>query len=327
MRQAGRYLPEYRATRAKAGSFLDLCFNPALAADVTLQPVERFDLDAAILFSDILVIPHALGQKLTFVEGEGPRLDPPVEAKDLEAFRARNVVEVLAPVFETVRRTKARLSPEKALIGFAGGPWTVATYMLAGGPSEDPSALRARHYREPEFIASLIDLLVESTTDYLIAQVDAGADVLQLFDSWAGGMPSDLTRKLSLEPMRAIAARVKAARPGTPIIFFPRGVGALAPAYAELAECDALSIDTAQPHDFIRREASPNAAVQGGFDPLLVVSGGAPMLEAAGALLRAFDGAPYIFNLGHGFAPQTPPQNVEALVKYVRSGDWRNGDA
>ncbi|MHA7871751.1 MAG: uroporphyrinogen decarboxylase family protein, partial [Hyphococcus sp.] len=189
MRQAGRYLPEYRDVRAKAGSFLDLCYNPELAAEVTLQPVRRFDVDAAILFADILLIPHALGQTLRFVEGEGPRLEPVVSPDDIKRFRDRDVMETLAPVFETVRLTKAGLGPDKALIGFAGAPWTVATYMLAGGPMKDPATLRLRHYREGDFINDLLNVLVDKTIEYLVAQIDAGADAVQLFDTWASGLP------------------------------------------------------------------------------------------------------------------------------------------
>ncbi|MEQ1930599.1 MAG: uroporphyrinogen decarboxylase [Parvularculaceae bacterium] len=318
MRQAGRYLPEYRETRAKAGSFLKLCFNPDLAAEVTLQPIRRFDLDAAILFSDILVIPKALGQTVTFVDGEGPRLSPPPTAKDLESFAKRSARDELSPIFETVRRTRAALAPEKALLGFAGAPWTVATYMLSGGPSDDPASLRSICYRDTAFIEALIDVLVRATVDYLIAQVEAGADALQLFDTWAGGLPESLARKLSLEPLRRIAEAVKRAHPDVPIILFPRGVGALAPRYAALPCCDALSIDTSTPWPWARAEIAPHATVQGGFDPLLVVAGGEAMEREARRLLSAFKGVPYVFNLGHGFTPQTPPENVARLVAIVR---------
>lgn len=318
MRQAGRYLPEYREIRARAGSFLDLCFNPELACEVTLQPVRRFDLDAAILFSDILLVPMAMGQSLAFVEGEGPRLDPVVSAADLDGFRRRNVVDRLAPVFETVRRARAALAPEKALIGFAGAPWTVATYMLAGGPSDDAAALRAVFYRDEAFIADLIDALAAATTDYLIAQIDAGADAIQLFDTWAGGLPEPVLRAVSLEPMRKIAAAVKAARPGTPVLLFPRGVGAAACAFARLAECDAVSIDAATPWNWALERLSPHAVVQGGFDPLLAVAGGARMEEEARRLVATFSGAPFIFNLGHGLTPQTPVEHVARLVAAAR---------
>lgn len=318
MRQAGRYLPEYRAVRAKAGSFLGLCFNPELASEVTLQPVRRFDLDAAILFSDILVIPKALGQTVSFEEGEGPRLLPPTLPKDLDAYARRNVLADLGPIFETVRRTRAALSPEKALIGFAGAPWTVATYMLAGAPSDDPSALRALWYRDPGFIEDLLEIVIKATADYLIAQVDAGADALQLFDTWAGGLPENLARRLSLEPMARLAAAVRERRPRTPIIFFPRGVGVLASAFAALPTCDAIGIDIATPWGWARETLSPLATVQGGLDPLVVVAGGAPMEQAARGLIATFSGVPYVFNLGHGFTPDTPPDHVSRLVEIIR---------
>lgn len=319
MRQAGRYLPEYRQTRARAGSFLDLCFNPALACEVTLQPIRRFDFDAAILFSDILVAPMAMGQTLTFVDGEGPRLKPPVTAADLDGFRRRNALERLAPIMETVRRVRAALSADKALIGFAGAPWTVATYMLAGGPSDDPAALRGLFYKDEAFLAELIEILVATTIDYVVAQIDAGADAIQLFDTWAGGLPEPVLRAVSLEPMRKIAAAVKAARPGTPVLFFPRGVGAAAIHYAVLEECDAVSIDASTPWEWARMSLAPTAVVQGGFDPMLVVAGGERMEREARRLVRAFMGVPYIFNLGHGLTPDTPPEHVADLVAAIRN--------
>lgn len=318
MRQAGRYLPEYRELRAKAGSFLDLCFDADLASEVTLQPIRRFDLDAAILFADILLIPHALGQKLSFVEGEGPRLNPVVAPKDLEAFRKRDVLDALSPVFETVRKTKAGLGPDKALIGFAGAPWTVATYMLAGGPMKDPAALRRRYYEEPAFITELIDILVEKTIGYLIAQIDAGADAVQLFDTWAGGLPWPVLDALSVGPMDKIAWGVKNARPETPVIMFPKGVGEKASEYALLHGCDAFGIDYAMDPSWARAQLGGRVVVQGGLDPLLVVAGGAPMEKAADTLLKLFHDAPYVFNLGHGFIPETPPENVAALVQFIR---------
>ena len=323
MRQAGRYLPEYRELRAKAGSFLDLCYNPELAAEVTLQPIRRFDLDAAILFADILLIPHALGQELSFVEGEGPRLNPAITPALLDGFRKQNILEKLAPVFETVRRTRAALDPSKALIGFAGAPWTVATYMLAGGPSKDPAALRSVFYRDRAFIMALIDMLIETTTDYLIAQIDAGADAVQLFDTWAQGLPWPVLDAVSVEPMDRIGRAVKKARPGTPVIFFPKGVGEKAAEYAMLPGCDAIGIDYAMDASWARTHLSPSRTVQGGLDPLLVVEGGAAMEKAAVSLLRLFHDVPYVFNLGHGFVPETPPEHVARLVAVVRDGAWR----
>lgn len=320
MRQAGRYLPEYRKLRAQAGGFLDLCFDPALAAEVTLQPVRRYGLDAAILFADILLIPHALGQRLSFGEGEGPRLDPPVTPQTLTTFRAGDIPAPLAPVFETVRRCRAALPASTALLGFAGAPWTVATYMLAGGSSRDPAELRRLAYAEPGFVDALIATLVEATIPYLIAQIDACADAVQLFDSWASGLPEPLLQRLSVIPMQAIAAGVKKARPATPVIFFPRGAGVMLEAYARLPECDAISIDTSVSWDWARERLSPHAVVQGGLDPLLVVAGEKAMEDEARRLVETFRGAPYIFNLGHGFTPETPPENVARLVDIVREG-------
>lgn len=320
MRQAGRYLPEYRALRSKAGSFLDLCYNPELAAEVTLQPIRRYDFDAAILFADILLVPHALGQNLSFAEGEGPRLAPVVTQSDIQSFRLRNIHEILNPVYETVARVRAALEPEKALIGFAGAPWTVATYMLAGGPNSDPAGLRKRWYDERDFTQSLLDVLVDATADYLIAQIDAGADAVQLFDTWAGGMPEDVTRAVSLEPLKKIAARVKAARPGSPVILFPKGVGALIGDYAAIEGCDGVGIDFAMPWAAARAAISPHAAAQGGLDPMLVVRGGKEMEEGARRLRETFSGVPFIFNLGHGLTPDTPPENVARLVEVVRGG-------
>ncbi|MGD9800905.1 MAG: uroporphyrinogen decarboxylase [Parvularculaceae bacterium] len=320
MRQAGRYLPEYRALREKAGSFLDLCYNPDLAAEVTLQPVRRYDFDAAILFADILLIPHALGQNLSFAQGEGPRLDPIVSPKDIEEFRKRNIHETLEPVYETVERVRKELPSDKALIGFAGAPWTVATYMLAGGPNDDPTALRKRWYDDRPFIENLIETLTDATVDYLIAQIDAGADAVQLFDSWAGGMPEAVTRAVSVKPLQRIAERVKAIRPQTPVILFPKGVGAFVGDYAVIKSCDAVGIDYASPWSAARTMISPHAAVQGGLDPMLVVHGGDEMVRAARELIEVFRGAPFIFNLGHGLTPDTPPENVARLVEIVREG-------
>lgn len=319
MRQAGRYLPEYRAVRAKAGSFLDLCFNPELAAEVTLQPVTRFDLDAAILFADILLIPHALGQDLSFIEGEGPRLAPVAAEGNLDAFRKIDVVDRLGPVFETVRLVRKDLAPEKALIGFAGAPWTVMTYMLAGKPVRDPSSLRAHYYSDREFILALTEIIVEKTIDYLLAQIDAGADVIQLFDTWAGGLPWPVLDAVSVKPMAKIARGVKKARPETKVIMFPKGAGEKTVEYACLPECDGLSIDYAMDPAWARAHLSPHCVVQGGLDPLTVIEGGNDMISAADTLLKLFHDTPYIFNLGHGFTPATPPQHVEELVNHIRS--------
>ncbi len=320
MRQAGRYLPEYRELRSKAGSFLDLCFDPALASEVTLQPIRRFDLDAAILFADILLIPHVLGQQLSFQENEGPKLDPVIRPGDVDRFRQRDILEPLEPVFETVRRTRAELAPEKALIGFAGAPWTVATYMLAGGSLRDMAVLRQWHYRDEAFLLELIDLLTEKTVDYLIAQIDAGADAVQLFDSWAGGLPWPVLDKVSVRPLERIAMAIEKARPETPVILFPKGVGEKATEYACLGGCDAVGIDYAMDPTWARAHLSGHTAVQGGLDPMLVVAGGERMEKAAEIYLKLFHDVPYIFNLGHGLTPDTPPEHVGALVDFIRGG-------
>ncbi|WDI32757.1 uroporphyrinogen decarboxylase [Hyphococcus flavus] len=320
MRQAGRYLPEYRALRAKVGSFLDLCFNSDLASEVTLQPIRRFDLDAAILFADILLIPHALGQNLRFVEGEGPRLEPVVTAGDLDGFRAQDVRPALSAVFETVSKTRTALPDDKALIGFAGAPWTVATYMLAGGPMKDPAVLRKRFYQEREFIDGLINVLVEKTIDYLLAQIEAGADAVQLFDTWAAGLPWPVLDAVSLRPLEKIARAIKKAHPDTPVILFPKGVGEKCGEYALLQGCDGLGIDYAMDPSWARANLAERVVVQGGLDPLLVVSGGEEMEKTAETYLKLFHDVPYVFNLGHGFTPETPPENVARLVDVIRNG-------
>lgn len=318
MRQAGRYLPEYRELRAKAGSFLDLCFNPDLASEVTLQPIRRFDLDAAILFADILLIPDALGQKLRFQEGEGPLLEPVKDMGDIERFRDRDILDRLSPVFETVSKTKAALGGDKALIGFAGAPWTVATYMLAGGPMKDPAALRQRFYEERALIDGLIDVLVEKTIGYLDAQIEAGADAVQLFDTWASGLPWPVLDAVSVGPLDKIARAVKKKHPDTPVILFPKGVGEKAGEYALLQGCDGIGIDYAMDPAWARANLSGQVVVQGGLDPLLVVKGGEEMERSAQTYLKLFHDVPYVFNLGHGFTPQTPPENVARLVEIIR---------
>lgn len=319
MRQAGRYLPEYRAVRAKAGSFLDLCYNSELAAEVTLQPIRRYDFDAAILFADILLIPHALGQDVSFAEGEGPRLAAVKSIEDIKSFRYRDIHRHLAPVYETVRLVRAGLSPEKTLIGFAGAPWTVATYMIGGGAQRDPSALRSVWYGDPDFAAALTALLVESTAEYLLAQITAGAEAVQLFDTWAGGLPEPILKAACLDPAEAIARRIKEKHPNVPVILFPKGVGPAAKGFATLKDCDVIGIDHSHPWDHAREALSPHATVQGGLDPMLVVAGGRRMEEEALRLVETFRGVPYIFNLGHGLTPDTPPDHVGKLVEIVRS--------
>ena len=319
MRQAGRYLPEYRATRVQAGSFLDLCFAPDLAAEVTLQPIRRYGLDAAILFSDILVVPHALGQDVRFEEGLGPRLTALTSAGDIERLSADGLETRLAPVYETLRIVRKDLPEKTALIGFAGAPWTVATYMLEGGSSSDFAATKRWLYRDPASFERLIGLLVEATSRHLVAQVRAGAEVIQIFDSWAGVLSDDLMRRWSLGPMREIAAHIKAADPQVPVILFPRGAGVLYRDFAREAGVEALGLDMTVPLDWARSELQPHVVVQGNLDPQLLVAGGAPMAERCGRILETLGDAPFVFNLGHGIVPKTPPEHVAQLVDLVRT--------
>jgi uroporphyrinogen decarboxylase len=321
MRQAGRHLPEYRATRAKAKTFLDLCLTPDLAVEVTLQPIRRYGFDAAILFSDILVVPHALGQKVWFEEGVGPKLEPVRRVDDLGKLRGGDVHQPLAPVYETLRRLRAELPKETTLIGFAGAPWTVASYMVEGGSSKDHAVAKTWAYRAPEEFQKLIDLVVEATAAYLIAQVEAGAEVLQIFDSWAGVWPEDALRRWCLAPAQEIVRRVKAAHPDVPVILFPRGVGAMYETFASDSGADALSLDTTVPLGWARDRLQSQVAVQGNLDPLLLVAGGAALHDGAARILETLGRGPFIFNLGHGITPEAPTEHVAALVEQVRA--WR----
>ncbi len=318
MRQAGRYLPEYRALRKKAGSFLNLCFDPVAAAEVTLQPVRRYDLDAAILFADILLIPMFMGQKLSFEAGEGPRLSPALlnEKVDLSIDQ---ISEHLGPIMETIRLCRKELAQSKALIGFAGAPWTVATYMIAGQGVKDPAALRSFAYNCPEVFDDLIKKLETATIEYLKNQIKAGVQAVQLFESWASGLPADFMREFCVAPAARIARAVKADHPEIPFIAFPKGAGHILVDYAEKGIFDGISIDSSTDPAWAAEQLSPKVTVQGGLDPLLVVQGGDAMHAAAVKILQAFEGRPYIFNLGHGFVPHTPPEHVAELVKLVRT--------
>jgi uroporphyrinogen decarboxylase len=318
MRQAGRYLPEYRETRATAADFLDLCFSPELAVEVTLQPIRRYAFDGAILFSDILVVPHALGQKVWFEEGRGPQLEALSGSKPLAGLSREGAKERLAPVLETVRRLSAVLPPPTTLIGFAGAPWTVASYMLEGGSSRDFATAKGLAYGDPEAFQRLIDLLVDTTTDYLSAQVAAGAEALQLFDSWAGVWPEQALRRWCLEPAKAIVGRLKERHPEVPLVLFPRGAGVMYRAFARESGADALSLDTGVPLAWARDELQGEVALQGNLDPLLLVAGGDAMREAAREIIETLGGGPFVFNLGHGIVPQTDPATVAALVDLVR---------
>ena len=322
MRQAGRYLPEYRELRRQAGSFLELCYDPALAAEVTLQPIVRFDMDAAILFSDILVIPDALGADVAFVEGEGPRLTPLRDLRDIEALRPDRIADHLAPIYETVERVAAGLPDGAALIGFAGAPWTVATYMIEGGTSRDFAATRGWALGDPESFQRLIDVLVTATVEYLIAQLRHGAEAIQVFDSWAGVLPESEFRRWSIAPMKAIVEGVRAACPKAPIIGFPRGAGVMMRDYAMETGIDGIGIDSAMPATWAAQTLQPHCAVQGNLDPFCLIDGGQRMIDEITAILKALAGGPFIFNLGHGIAPATPPEHVATLVETVRG--WRS---
>ncbi len=321
MRQAGRYLPEYRKIRAEAGSFLDLCYAPELAAEVTMQPLRRYGMDGVILFSDILVVPHGLGQAVDFREGEGPVLSALDPDQGIGNLRLDRMEGVLAPVYEALSRVKSMVPAETAVIGFAGAPWTVATYMVEGGTSKDFSRIKQWAYGDPEGFAKLIDLLVEATTDHLSRQIDAGAEVVQLFDSWAGVLPPKAFEAWCQAPVAKIIAALKTRHPEVPVIAFPRGAGAHYGAYARGIKADCIGLDTVVPARWAAAEIPSAVAVQGNLDPILVVVGGSAMLDAAAEILEVFGSRPFVFNLGHGIVPNTPPENVAALSDFLR--DWR----
>jgi uroporphyrinogen decarboxylase len=318
MRQAGRYLPEYRAIRARTNGFLDLCFNPKLAAEVTLQPIRRFGFDAAILFSDILVIPHALGQRVTFEQGEGPRLDPLTEPSALGRLREEVDHSALDPVYETIARVKAELPPSVALLGFCGAPWTVATYMIAGRGNDDQLPARHFAYRHSDTFAKLIDLLVEASTSYLVRQFEAGVDAVQIFDTWAGVLPIAEFQRWCVEPSARIVAAVRKRIPHAKIIGFPRGAGTRLERYAVAVSVDAVGLDWMIEPVFVRERIQKYRPIQGNLDPLVLVVGGKALDFAIDSILDDFADGPLIFNLGHGVLPDTPIANVERLVARVR---------
>jgi uroporphyrinogen decarboxylase len=315
MRQAGRYLPEYRALRADAGDFLSLCLNPALAAEITLQPIRRYGFDAAILFSDILILPMALGQPLRFAEGEGPLLPP---LQDLTPLNPNEAPGCYAPVMETVRRVRAALPAETALIGFAGAPATVACYMLDGKGGGFPRT-RALAYENPALVEAVLDLLTDATIHYLQAQIDAGADCIMLFESWSGIFPPAQFRKYVIEPTRKIVSALKTANPGQKIIGFPRLCGLHLGNYIRETGVDAVGLDTLTDPKTAIAACPPGTVFQGNLDPLLLKSGGAALGSATRGLLDAFRGQSHIFNLGHGITPDVPPEHVEELMKIIRT--------
>jgi uroporphyrinogen decarboxylase len=319
MRQAGRYLPEYRALRAGAGSFIDFCLTPDLAVEATLQPIRRFALDAAILFADILLVPHALGQDVAFVANEGPKLEPVRDLGALSKLSENCFAEKLAPVMQTIAGVRAGLPQKVALVGFAGAPWTVATYMIEGAGGSDFEITRSLAWRDPAFFQSLLDCLVDATSAYLIAQADAGVEALQLFDSWAGAVPASLFETAVIAPTARIVRAVHVRHPQIPIIGFPRGAGSHLHAYVEQTGVNAVGIDhmTALSDALIALPRS--VAVQGNLDPVLLLQGGAAMASEIRRILATTHGHPFVFNLGHGVLPSTPPEHVAELLSAVRA--------
>ena len=314
MRQAGRYLPEYRALRARAEDFVGFCLTPALAAEATLQPVRRFGMDAAIVFADILLVPRALGQRVAFDDG-GPKLEPIADNASVAALRRDGMAD-LDPVCETLRRCRRDLPPETALIGFAGSPWTVATYMVEGGASRDFARVKGWAYRDPDGFAALIERIGDATIVYLKAQIAAGADCVQLFDSWAGILSESGFERWVIGPTRRIVAALKASFPAVPIIGFPRGAGILVARYAAETRVDAVSLDTGVPLGRAG-ELIPQRVLQGNLDPVALVAGGTAMEREVRRIREALAGRAHIFNLGHGVLPQTPPENVAALGRLL----------
>jgi len=322
MRQAGRYLPEYRQVRAGAGSFLDLCYNPDLAAEVTLQPVRRFSLDAAIVFSDILVIPDALGRRVDFQEGVGPVLDPLESDHDVRVLRTVGLRDHLSPVYRTLSGVKAELPNDVALIGFAGAPWTIATYMVEGGSSREYVKTKSWAFSNPDGFQKLVSVLEDAITDHRIGQVDAGADVLQIFDSWAGLLPDGAFQRWCVEPIGRIVARVKDQRPHIPIIIFPRLAGTRYVDFLTVDGVDAVSLDQTLSRNWARDHLQPGLAVQGNLDPVYLVLGGDALRREVEQILRTFAAGPFVFNLGHGVMQTTPPDHVAQLCDLVAA--WRS---
>ena len=316
MRQAGRYLKEYRDVREKAGGFLDLCYNPELAKEVTLQPIRRFGFDAAILFADILLLPQALGRKLWFETGEGPRLNPIIGRKDIDNFKNIDVMNgSLENIYETVRMVRSELSEEKTLIGFAGAPWTVATYMIAGKGGDDQKAAKVYMTRNPQDFSMLIDKLTLATIEYLSEQIKAGADVVKIFDSWAGALGGTYFKNYVYEPIKKISQEIKKRHPEAKVIAFPRGCGANYKSFCDSKFVDCIALDSTVPPPWIKKEIQNIKAIQGNLDPIHLVTGGDEMLRQIDYITDNYRKGPYIFNLGHGITPDADPKNVEILLK------------
>ena len=320
MRQAGRYLPEYRAIRAEAGSFLQFCYNAEATVEATLQPIRRFKFDAAIVFSDILVIPDALGQSVSFESGEGPRLTPITDSKGFDRLHEEVDLGHLAAVFATIAELKRTLPFGTPLIGFCGAPWTVASYMVAGRGTPDQAPARVLAYRDPALFQRLVDKLVQASIVYLRRQVDAGADAIQIFDTWAGVLPAGEFERWCVTPLAAIIAGLRATHPETPIIVFARGAGPRLPELKNATGTDALGLDTSVDPHWAARTLPASTVLQGNLDPLALLAGGSALDAAVGRILAAFRHRPHIFNLGHGILPETPIANVERLVELVRRG-------
>ncbi len=318
MRQAGRYLPEYRKVRANAGSFLDLCYSPELASEVTLQPIRRYGFDAAIVFADILLVPDGLGQSVTFVEGEGPVLDAIKDSEDFSKLNMSGLHTCLAPVYETIARTRAALPRDVALIGFCGAPWTVATYMVGSRGSPDQKITRLAAYERSSWFLGLSDLLVESSAEYLCAQVDAGADALQIFDTWAGNLPKAEFDRWCVAPTAKLVSLVREKHPDVPILGFPKGCGSSYPGFVEATGVSGVSLDSAVDMAWAATAFDAGTVLQGNLDPLAVVGGGTSLDDAVDNILQAMSGKRFVFNLGHGLIPETPPENVARVIARVR---------
>jgi len=320
MRQAGRYLPEYRATRAQAGDFLSLCYNPEFAAEVTLQPIRRHRFDASILFADILLLPQALGPKLWFVEGEGPRMETTTTPAQVAAWKPVEAIhETLSPVYETVKILARELPPETTLIGFAGSPWTVATYMIAGRGSKDQGAAHALKDADRQTFSAMIDILTDATVEYLSAQINAGAEVVKLFDSWAGSLKGDDFTEFAVKPAAKIIAALKARHPATPIIAFPREAGNGYIGFARATGADCVAVDNSVTPEWAAEHVQVDGCVQGNLASHHMVTGGDALVAETKRVVQAFRGGPHIFNLGHGITPDANPDNVQLMIDAVRS--------
>ncbi|MBF9039871.1 uroporphyrinogen decarboxylase [Rhodobacterales bacterium LSUCC0387] len=319
MRQAGRYLPEYRATRAQAGDFLSLCYTPDLAAEVTLQPIHRYGFDAAILFADILLIPDALGADLWFVTGEGPRLSTITGSDGLKPLKSKDDIhDHLAPVYETVKILSRELPKETTLIGFAGAPWTVATYMIAGRGTPDQAPAHKLREEDPATFDALINLLTDATIEYLSKQVEAGAEVVKIFDSWAGSLKGEAFDRYALEPAKKITQEMKQRFPGLPVIAFPREAGDKYIGFAQAVGADCLALDTSVDATWAAQHLQKDGCVQGNLDPKLMITGGDVLRQEARRILDALKNGPHIFNLGHGITPEADPENVHVLLEEIR---------